>query len=141
MRLSYLTLLLIASAAGLSAQPAGPTATAVRTAMENAPPKAPNGGTVGTPLERAQEFMTTLRTVCQLVENDGKLFAACDNTTTRARVRGPWYLPQTITEWEKFSASVYNADRTVNGRGRAVVVLNGDKVVAEVSSAGVISLK
>lgn len=143
--------ILLLAAAIVSAMPAaaqgrgptGPTATAVKNAMDNAPPGVgSNGGTVGTDLQKAQEFMNNASAFCQFVEKDGKLVAACDNSDPAARIRASSaYVPQTATEWERFTSKLFDADRALHGRARAIVVLNGAAVVAEASSGGRVLLK
>jgi hypothetical protein len=89
----------------------------------------------------AKSTLEAIRSVCSLVENDGKLFAACDNTTPAARMHGPTYLPQGGVEWEAWTKRLVAADKLVNGKGRPVVVLNGGDVIAEATSGGVVTLK
>ena len=120
----------------------GQTATAAREAMANTPAAKPDGGGAASALEQAQLTLAGIRGVCVLVENDGKLFAACDNTTPAAKVRGgPSYLPQISTEWEAFARRLVDADRVANNKRRPVTVLNNGEVVVEASSAGVVKLK
>ena len=93
-------------------------------------------------LASAHKFVDALRENCQLVENAGKLFAACDNTTEAARRRGSMtYLPQNATEWEALTKRLADADKLINGKGRPISVLNGGDVVAEATSGGVVTLK
>jgi hypothetical protein len=90
----------------------------------------------------ARNVLEAIRQCCQLVENDGKLFAACDNTTAAARTRGSTtYVPQNASEWENFTRLLSAADKIINGKGRPVTVLNGGDVVAEATSGGVVTLK
>ena len=89
----------------------------------------------------AQRTLHDIETACPLVEHDNKLFAACDNTTPAARTNGPTYVPQLANEWEGFTKRLAEADFVVHGKPRAIVVLNGGKVVAEASVGGVVQLK
>lgn len=89
----------------------------------------------------AQRTLHDIETACPLVEHDNKLFAACDNTTPAARTNGPTYVPQLANEWEGFTKRLAEADFIVHGKPRAIVVLNGGKVVAEASVGGVVQLK
>ena len=119
----------------------GKTAKVVGAAEVKLPdPKATDGGAAN-PKMGATEFLATIRDVCPMLVNDGKLFAACDTSNPLARRPGPTFLPRTTTEWEKFAARVSDADRTVNGKPRPVVILNGGAVIAEVSTVGRVTLK
>ena len=146
---NYLALAaLLISAAPAAAQqtgstgPSGPTATAVRTAMENNPKKLSNPGAAVTAYEGAQQFMHRVREACDVVEYQGKLWASCDNSEATAKLRGtPTYLPQNVEEWQTFAARVQAADRVLNARGRGVVVLNRGKAIVEASSTGFVTLK
>lgn len=125
-----------------AAAQAGPTAAVVRQAQANQPAMRVDGGGPGSATERAQQFLNAIRAACVLVENDGKLFAACDNTTAAARNRGtPSSLPQITTEWEAFATRLLEADQVVNGKRRPIVVLNNGVVVVEATSGGVVTLK
>lgn len=89
----------------------------------------------------AQKTIHDIESACPLVEHDGKLFAACDNTTPAARTNGPTYVPQLSNEWEAFVKRLADADFVVHGKPRPIVVLNGGTVMAEASSGGVVKLK
>jgi len=110
----------------------------------NATPKIPGGAALSpSPTGgSAQEVLNAIRGVCNLVEFDGKLFAACDNTTPTARIRGSaGYLPQQKNEWVAFAQRLVDADFGANGKRRAVVILNNADTVAVSNSAGVVKLK
>jgi hypothetical protein len=149
MRNSTLLVALLISAAPAAAQqstpttgPSGPTATAIRIAMANAPPREPNAGPARTAYEEAQQFMHTVREACDVVEHAGKLWASCDNSEPAAKLRGTTtYVPQNVDEWPIFAAKVQAADRVLNDVGRVVVVLNQGKPVVEASSTGFVTLK
>jgi hypothetical protein len=89
----------------------------------------------------AQKTLHDIESACPLVEHDNTLFAACDNTAPAARANGPTYVPQLANEWEGFTKRLAEADFVVHGKPRAIVVLNGGKVVAEASIGGVVQLK
>ena len=90
----------------------------------------------------ATQYLEGVRVLCTVLENDGKLFAECDNTTREAKMTmSPTYLPQLATEWEAFTRKIVDADFTVTGKRRPVVVMNNGVVMAESSSGGVVKLK
>jgi hypothetical protein len=64
------------------------------------------------------------RAACTLLENDEKLFAACDNSTEKARRTGLTHVPQTSVEWVDFAKKLAAADSGQRGRRRPLVVLN-----------------
>jgi C4-dicarboxylate-specific signal transduction histidine kinase len=121
------------------------TKAVVSAAAANAPLTAKSDGGGSSALNTvaaAQRTLEAIRSLCQLVENDGKLFAACDNSTAAAKMHGAMtYLPQIATEWETFTKRLFDADKRVNGKARPIVVLNGGDVVAEVTTGGVVTLR
>jgi hypothetical protein len=120
----------------------GATATAVREAMATRPAAKPDGGSRSSAVVIAQAVLDVIREKCTLVENDGKLFAACDNTTDAAKlVGGHGYLPQLNAEWEAFTKRLVDADFRVTNMRRPVVVLNNGDVVAESTAGGGVKLK
>jgi hypothetical protein len=138
---SHLAAALLLCAASAAAQP-GQTAAAVGMSPGAPSMASAKPGAVGSSMERAQEFMLNARTYCQMVEHDNKLWAICDNSVPQAKIRGSTgYLPQTVEEWRVFTAALQNADQVINRHGRAVVVMNGDKVIAEANAAGFVTLK
>lgn len=119
----------------------GPPSTSVTSAPANTPIPTSNGGGPSSPLVSAQMTLTAVRSMCTVLENDGKLFALCDNSTPTARIKGETYLPQTNAEWEKFITQFAAADYTVTGKKRTVVVLNRGAVIAEAMGGEVVRLK
>ena len=90
----------------------------------------------------ATQYLEGVRVLCTVLENDGKLFADCDNTTSDAKMTfAQTYLPQLPTEWESFTRKIVDADFTIIGKRRPVVVMNNGVVMAESSSGGVVKLK
>lgn len=149
MQRTLLTLALIAAAVPAAAQVAPPvqqplivtgkTATAIRDgAARNdslrlaAMPSRPTAQ-----IKSAQQTIGEIESVCDLVEHDGTLFAACDNTTPTGRDK----LPLQATEWGPFAARLATADAVAYGKPRPVVVLNGAVTMAEVSASGIVTLK
>jgi hypothetical protein len=93
-----------------------------------------NGPTHDQVLDRA-------RAACTLLENDDKLFAACDNSTDKAKRTGLTHVPQTSIEWVDFAKRLSAADSGQKGRRRVLVVLNKGEPVVEVTLAGLVQLK
>lgn len=119
----------------------GPTAKAVGAAGVTITASTPDGGGAPNAKVGAEQTLLAIRSVCTLLENDGKLFAACDNTKPEARALGMTRVPQIATEWEAFAKRLSNADQVVNNKRRAVVILNQGEVVVEVNAAGHVTLK
>jgi hypothetical protein len=119
-------------AAPLAAQSADNPLTTSGTAKTIAPPMKVNDGGSSSPKIGATQFLATVRDACQLLTNDGKLFAACDNSTATGKAR----LPRTLLDWQKFADRVYSADREVNGKPRALVVLNQGEPMVELTRDG-----
>ena len=110
--------------------------------MATRPAAKPDGGSRSSAVVIAQAVLDVIREKCTLVENDGKLFAACDNTTDAAKlVGGHGYLPQLNAEWEAFTKRLVDADFRVTNMRRPVVVLNNGDVVAESTAGGGVKLK
>jgi hypothetical protein len=118
----------------------GAAATALRTIPSPPVPENPAGGSGS--VAGASQVLEGIRTLCPLLENDGKLFAACDNTAPGAKIKSAaTYLPQLGTEWEEFTKRIVDADFIVKGKRRPVVVWNNGVVMAESSAGGVIKLR
>ncbi len=119
----------------------GATAKVVGAANVTITASTPDGGGAPNAKVGAEQALLAIRSVCTLLENDGKLFAACDNTTPEARALGLTRVPQIATEWEAFAKRLSNADQVVNNKRRAIVILNQGEMVAEVNAAGHVTLK
>jgi hypothetical protein len=81
------------------------------------------------------------RAACTLLENDDKLYAACDNSTDKAKRTGLTHVPQTSIEWIDFAKRLSAADSGQKGRRRVLVVLNKGEAIVEVTQAGLVQLK
>jgi hypothetical protein len=145
MRPSFAVLALAAVPALLAAQTpvitSGATAKAIGAATVTMSSSTPDGGGPANAKVGAEQTLLAIRSVCTLVENDGKLFAACDNTKPEARALGSTRVPQIATEWELFASRLSSADQIANNKRRAIVILNQGEVVAEVNAAGHVMLK
>ena len=132
---TLITSLMLAVPALLASQSASApltTSGAVKTVeMKPVDPKTVDGG-ASNPKMGATQFLAATRDVCQLVTNDGKLFAACDNTTARGEAR----LPRTLPDWQKFASRLHDADREVNGKPRGLAVLNNGVPMVELTRDG-----
>jgi hypothetical protein len=88
-----------------------------------------------------EQVLDRARAACTLLENDDKLFAACDNSTEKAKRTGLTHVPQTSVEWVDFAKRLSAADSGQRGRRRVLVVLNKGEPVVEVTLAGLVQLK
>jgi hypothetical protein len=119
----------------------GTTAQVARAAMASTPPAPPDGGGPASALFIARQTLVAIETVCSLDEQDRTLVADCDSSLPEARGTGPSHLPQAKTEeWEFFGRRLAAADATVNGKPRRVLILNGGKLVVQVTAGGVATL-
>ena len=128
------------SQAQVSAAPkllTGPTAQAARylmsidTVVSRRPP-GPNQ------LITAQQTLHDVARLCDLVENDGTLFVACDSTQPEWNASGRIV---TATGWETMTRRVSDADASVFGKRRPVVTLLDGVTMAEASLSGIVTLR